>query len=609
MKKEKVQKEKAVRRTSIGGQAVLEGVMMKGEHTIATAVRTEAGEITYETKRIKSPKERNIFFRLPFIRGVVNLVTQLGQGMGILMRSAEVYGDYAEPTKTEKWMAKKLKIDPMKVLMAVSLILGLVVAVALFVLLPNYLAGLLFSIPKLQGSHPIFYSLFEGAVMLTIFVSYVLIISAMKDIRRVFMYHGAEHRTINCYEHGLELTVENVQKQSTFHSRCGTTFTFFVIVVSIIVFAFVNWGLDALGWLVPADQKAASILNALIKVPCKIIFIPVVAGISYEILKLLAKSDNIFFRILRSPGVALQMLTTRKPQDDMAEVAIAAFKKVQEMDADLTIPTENFNIRIPYAVARERLKGIATYADEADIDWLLVEVTGKKRNELDNIDMLTADEFERAKAIAEKMKDGMPLQYALGYTDFYGIRLNLNQNVLIPRPETELVAEEVINTTGNKVLDLCTGSGAIAIAVATKKEGANVTASDVSQYALDIAKSNASLLGLKIDFRCGNMFEGVKGEKYDIIVSNPPYIPSADIQKLDKKVKEFEPMLALDGGKDGLNFYRIIAKEYSEYLNENGTLILELGIDESEKVAALFEGKSVEIKKDYSGIDRILIVK
>ena len=610
MKKEKsCDKSKAVCRTSIGGQAVLEGVMMKGEHTIATAVRTEAGEITYETKRIKSPKERNIFFRLPFIRGVVNLVTQLGQGMGILMRSAEVYGDYAEPTKTEKWMAKKLKIDPMKVLMAISLIIGLVVAVALFVLLPNYLAGLLFSIPKLQGSHPIYYSLFEGAIMLIIFVSYVLIISAMKDIRRVFMYHGAEHRTINCYEHGLELTVENVQKQSTFHSRCGTTFTFFVIVVSIIVFAFVNWGLEALGWLVPSDQKAASILNALIKVPCKIVFIPIVAGISYELLKLLAKSDNIFFRILRSPGVALQMLTTRKPNDDMAEVAIAAFKKVQEMDADLTIPTENFNIRLPYAIARERLKDIAIYADDSDIDWLLVEVTGKKRTELENIDMLTADQFEKAKEIAEKMKDGMPLQYALGYTEFYGIRLNLNQNVLIPRPETELVAEEVINTEGNKILDLCTGSGAIAVAIASKKEGAQVTASDVSTYALDIARSNASLLGLKIDFRNGNMFEGVKGEKYDIIVSNPPYIPSADIQKLEKKVKDFEPMLALDGGKDGLNFYRIIAKEYSNYLNDNGKLILELGIDESEKVAALFEGKEVEIKKDYNGIDRILIVK
>ena len=610
MKKEKsCDKSKAVCRTSIGGQAVLEGVMMKGEHTIATAVRTEAGEITYETKRIKSPKERNIFFRLPFIRGVVNLVTQLGQGMGILMRSAEVYGDYAEPTKTEKWMAKKLKIDPMKVLMAISLIIGLVVAVALFVLLPNYLAGLLFSIPKLQGSHPIYYSLFEGAIMLIIFVSYVLIISAMKDIRRVFMYHGAEHRTINCYEHGLELTVENVQKQSTFHSRCGTTFTFFVIVVSIIVFAFVNWGLEALGWLVPSDQKAASILNALIKVPCKIVFIPIVAGISYELLKLLAKSDNIFFRILRSPGVALQMLTTRKPNDDMAEVAIAAFKKVQEMDADLTIPTENFNIRLPYAIARERLKDIAIYADDSDIDWLLVEVTGKKRTELENIDMLTANQFEKAKEIAEKMKDGMPLQYALGYTEFYGIRLNLNQNVLIPRPETELVAEEVINTEGNKILDLCTGSGAIAIAIASKKEGAQVTASDVSTYALDIARSNASLLGLKIDFRNGNMFEGVKGEKYDIIVSNPPYIPSADIQKLEKKVKDFEPMLALDGGTDGLNFYRIIAKEYSNYLNDNGKLILELGIDESEKVAALFEGKEVEIKKDYNGIDRILIVK
>ena len=603
-KREKKEKTKAVRRTSIGGQAVLEGVMMKGERSIATAVRTEAGEITFETKRYKSAKERNIFFRLPFIRGIVNLVTQLGQGMGILMRSAEVFGDYAEPSKFEKWASKKLKVDPMKILMAFSLILGLVFAVALFVVVPNVVSTAALKPVEADSLYPLYYSLLEGGLMLLIFIGYVVSITIMKDIRRVFMYHGAEHRTINCYEHGLELTVENVQKQSTFHSRCGTTFTFFVIIISILMFIFINWALTALGWL-----HFNSAINALIKVPCKIIFIPVVAAISYELLKLLALSDNLFFRILRAPGVALQKLTTRKPTDDMAEVAIAAFKKVQEMDADPSIPEETFNIRLPVKMAKERLKYIATEADDADLEWLLVEVTGLKRIELKDDYMLTTEQFKTAMDYAEKMKDGMPLQYALGYTEFYGIRINLNKNVLIPRPETELVAEVAINAEGKKVLDLCTGSGAIAIAIATKKEGAEVTATDISAPALDIAKSNAMLLGLKVNFKEGNLFDAVPDEKFDIIVSNPPYIPSADIQTLEKKVKDFEPMLALDGGKDGLDVYRKIASSYEEHLNENGCLILELGIDESEKVAQLFEGKEIEIKKDYNGIDRIMIVK
>ena len=293
----------------------------------------------------------------------------------------------------------------------------------------------------------------------------------------------------------------------------------------------------------------------------------------------------------------------------MAEVAIAAFKKVQEMDADPSLPEENFSIRLPVKMAKERLKFIATEADDSDIEWLLVEVTGKKRTELVDDFMLTSEQFEKAREIAEKMKDGTPLQYALGYTEFYGIRLNLNKNVLIPRPETELVAEVAINTEGSKVLDLCTGSGAIAIAVATKKEGSAVTATDISAPALEIAKNNAMLLGLKINFKEGNLFDAVKDEKFDIIVSNPPYIPSADIETLEKKVKDFEPMLALDGGKDGLDVYRKIAAEYEKYLNDNGTLILELGIDESEKVKELFAGKEIEIKKDYNGIDRIMIIK
>ena len=476
----KLKQGKIVRRTSIGGQAVIEGVMMKGRTSVATAVRTEAGEITVESRRTKDPAKRSLFLRLPFVRGVVNLVSQLYMGVGILMRSAEVFGDYAEPTKFDKWVAKKFKLNPMHILTTVSLVLGLALAVGLFVFLPNFLTGLIFEIPG-TNDHPALLSLCEAAFMLVIFIGYILSITLMKDIRRVFMYHGAEHKVISCYEHGLDLTVENARKMRTEHSRCGTTFMFFVVAVSIIVFALVNWMLDAIGW-----TDFDSVVNALVRLAVKLLFLPVVAGISYEILKFLAKSDCLLFRILRAPGMLLQKLTTRQPTDDMLEVSLTAFKTVLAMDEDQSIPERSFEFTVPTEFARKRIAEIAPSADESDKDWILAEVTGRRRSELASAKSVTKEQFEAAKKIAEKMKDGTPLQYALGNAEFYGIRLAVNPAVLIPRPETEELAEKVIEETkkrgGAKVLDLCTGSGAIAIAAA-KNSPADVTATDVSAAA------------------------------------------------------------------------------------------------------------------------------
>ena len=349
MAKQHKAKDCAVRRTSIGGQAVLEGVMMKGARSMATAVRAPGGEITVESKYIKSAKDRNVFFRLPFVRGVVNLVTQLFQGTGIIMRSAEVYGDFAEPSKTDKAIAKKLKINPMNILMTFSVILGIVLAVALFVLLPNVFASLINDHTAVGASSlsSLWYSLIESGFMLVIFISYLLLVTLMKDVKRVFMYHGAEHKTISCYEHGLDLTVENARKMKREHSRCGTTFLFFVLTISIVVFALVNFMLERCGLLVASSVGGYKILNALIKLGFKLLFVPVVAGIAYEVLKLLAKSDCLFVRILRAPGMALQKLTTREPDDDMLEVAIAAFKRVQDMDADPICPKDRLRCACP----------------------------------------------------------------------------------------------------------------------------------------------------------------------------------------------------------------------------------------------------------------------
>lgn len=618
-------KSKAVRRTSIGGQAVLEGVMMKGEHSIATAVRTPSGDITVESKYIKSPKERNWFLRLPFIRGVVNLFTQLFQGTGIMMRSAEVYGDYAEPSKAEKLMADKLKIKPMNLLMGFSVVLGVLLAVALFMVLPNVIAtAICDNINAIANSdlYSLWYSLIEGVIMLCIFITYILLVTLMKDVRRVFMYHGAEHKVITCYEHGLDLTVENAKKMRREHSRCGTTFLFFVVAVSIMVFVLINVMIEKCGLFVTADQVSevgAKFINGLIKIGFKLLFLPVVAGISYELLKLLAKSDCLFVRILRAPGMALQKLTTKEPTDDMLEVSITAFKTVQEMDANPNLEERKFDIRVPYGVARNKLENIAKGADEADIDWLLVEVTGKKRSELKEMKTLTKAEFESAESIAKKMADGTPLQYALGYAYFYGIKISVNQNVLIPRPETEELVERAIKVIDDKnaafengekceVLDLCTGSGAIAVAIA-KNTKANVSACDVSVGAIDVALANSLNTGVRVDFSKGDMWSAVAKKQFDVIVSNPPYIPTEEVSKLDAKVKDFEPKLALDGDVDGLKFYRIIADKLDEHLKENGVLLLEFGYDQADKIAEIFANYDVEILKDIEGNDRIAVVK
>lgn len=594
---------KIVRRTYIGGQAVLEGVMMKGRTSMATAVRTESGEITVEAKRIKDASKRGVFFRLPFVRGVVNLVTQLFMGVGVLMRSAEVFGDYAEPTKFDKWVGEKFKVNPMHILTAVSLVLGLALAVGLFVFLPNFLTGLIFEIPG-TNDHPALLSLCEAAIMLVIFIGYILSITLMKDIRRVFMYHGAEHKVISCYEHGLDLTVENARKMRTEHSRCGTTFIFFVVAVSIIVFALVNWLLDVLGW-----TSFSSVVNALIRLAVKLLFLPVVAGISYEILKFLARSDCLLFRVLRAPGMLMQKLTTKQPTDDMLEVSLTAFKKVLEMDADETVPESAFEFTVSVKTVRERLKEIAPSADESDIDWILVEVTEKRRSELALMRSVTKEQFEAARAIAEKMKDGAPLQYALGSTEFFGIRLGVNPAVLIPRPETEELAEKVIEEVrsrgGGRMLDLCTGSGAIAIAVA-KNSPAEVTATDVSEAACTVARANAAGAGASVKVLAGDMFAPVAEEKFDVIVSNPPYIPHGDIAGLQDKVKKFEPLAALDGGEDGLDFYRTIAREGAERLTEGGVIFLEFGEGQADAVKELFAAFDTEVYRDMQGKERML---
>ena len=579
---------KKVCKTSIGGQAVIEGVMMRGASSSAVAVRDQNGKTVVESYR---NKPRGKIYKVPILRGIVNFVLMLIYGTKVLMRSAEVYGD-EEPSEFEIALAKKFKVNLMSVVLTISLFLGLLLAVGLFILLPTYMVkwiqmwtGITFT--------PLQISIAEGILKLLIFIIYLLLCLLMKEVRRVFMYHGAEHKTISCFEAGDELTVENVKKHSKIHDRCGTTFIFIVLFISIIAAIFIpNF-------------------STPVRVLCKLACLPIVAGVSYEILKFLAKFDNPFVKVIKAPGLALQLITTRHPTDDMIEVAITAFKTVLEMDADPTKPTVKFQIEKRLSLTRLEMYILISKAkaDEADIDWILVDVLGVKRDELKDIKFITTEQYDKAIELAKKRGAGEPVQYVLGSTEFYGIKLKTDRRALIPRFDTELVAEQAIKyaDADKRVLDLCTGSGAIAIAVKSKT-GAQVSASDISEDALSLAKENARNLNLDINFIKSDMFENIDG-RFDVIVSNPPYIPSGKIKKLDKAVKDYEPICALDGGTDGLDFYRVIADNFRAHLNENGVLVTELGAGEAESVRKLFENYETEIIKDYSGTDRILIVK
>ncbi len=294
------------KKTSIGGQALIEGIMMRGPFLTSMATRLPDGSIDVETwnthKGSKTPWTR----KTPFIRGIFNMVDSMVVGYHCLMKSAEKAGVEEEPTKFDKWLEKKLGHNMMKVLGGFAAVLGVALAAVLFIFIPTGLSSLL---KPLIGTG-VGLSLIEGLIKVIILVGYMWLCSRMKEIHRVFEYHGAEHKSIACYEAGLPLTVENIRPQRRFHPRCGTSFLFLVVFISIIVGSFISWD------------------NPAIRMLLKLALIPVVVGISYELIKLAGRSDGILTRIISAPGMWLQRITTCEPDDSQIECAIAALEAV-----------------------------------------------------------------------------------------------------------------------------------------------------------------------------------------------------------------------------------------------------------------------------------------
>ncbi len=312
--------------SGIGGQAVMEGIMMRNKDRYAVAVRKPDKNI--ELHVASCEQSESWTRKMPFVRGIFNFVDSLTLGMQTLTFSASFYEEDEEETGFDRFMGKIFGAKAEKAIMVMTTAIAIVIAVAIFMILPYFVAAFL----EKYLSNPSLIAIIEGVLRVIIFVAYVMLISLMKDIRRVFMYHGAEHKCINCIEKGKPLNVRNVMRSSRFHRRCGTSFLLIVMVISIICFFFIR------------------VDNMALKLVLRIALIPVIAGISYEVLRLAGKYDNWFIRLISAPGMWLQRITTKEPERDMVEVAIKAVEAVFDW--------------------KEYLKENFDYVPEEEEDWL-----------------------------------------------------------------------------------------------------------------------------------------------------------------------------------------------------------------------------------------------
>ena len=312
-----MKREKTKRITSIGGQALMEGIMMRGPLKSTVGVRRTDGSIELEEIKPLNLTQKYKILRLPILRGVAGMIDSLVTGNKALMMSAdkmiegeEAAGIEEEPSKLDLWLDKHFGEKAVGVIMGISTVVAVLFCVAVFVFVPTWLFNLLANAVPALNDHMIWRSAFEGILRIVLFLIYMALVTLNKDIKRVFQYHGAEHKTIFCYEHGLELNVENVRKQTRFHPRCGTSFIVLMLIVGILIGLFIPF------------------TNVWLRSAVKILLLPVTVGIGYELIRICGRHDNIITHIIAAPGMWMQHLTTKEPKDEMIEVAIAAMKDV-----------------------------------------------------------------------------------------------------------------------------------------------------------------------------------------------------------------------------------------------------------------------------------------
>ena len=581
-----------MRKCDVGGQAIIEGVMMRGSKGLATAVRTPNGKIEVKVKKTKPIIKRYRILNIPIIRGAAVLIDSLIVGINTLNYSASFFEEDEEESKFDLWIKKKLGDKGANdLIVTITMIISLLISAGLFLGIPTAIASIFKSI----GLSSIILNLIESVIRIAILIIYMYLISKLDDIYRLFQYHGAEHKTIFCYESEEKLTIENVRKFGRLHPRCGTNFLFLTMIVSIVLFTLTGWG------------------GFWQRIILRIVLMPIVAGITYELIKWLGKTESKLGKIIAYPGLKLQELTTKEPDDAQLEVAIKSLMAAEGIEYKMTIGELLIDGN---KILKEA--NIETYI--LDTQLLLGKVLGKDKlylimNKEEEVSKFKEREFFK---LIDKRKEKMPIKYILKSAEFMGLDFYVQEGVLIPRGDTEILVEEVLKIIDDNreynVCDLCCGSGAIGISIGYLRENTNVDLIDYYDIPEKVTKRNIIKhnLNSRATFIKSDLLEEVisKQKKYDILVSNPPYIKEEVIETLMDDVKNYEPHTALSGGKDGLYFYKKIVDDSDKVLNENGVLAFEIGHDQGKEVSDLMieKGyKDVRVVQDLAGHDRVVI--
>lgn len=581
-----------MRKCDVGGQAIIEGVMMRGAKGLATAVRTPSGEIEVKVKRTTPITKKYKILNIPIIRGAATLIDSLIIGINTLNYSASFFEEDEEESKFDAWLKNKLGDKGANdLIITLTMMVSFFVAAGLFLGIPTAIASIFKSI----GLSPILLNLIESAIRIAILITYMYFISKLDDIYRIFQYHGAEHKTIFCYEAEEKLTIENVKKFGRLHPRCGTNFLFLTMIVSIILFTLTGWG---------------GFWQRLI---LRIVLMPLVAGITYELIKWLGRTESKLGKFIAYPGLKLQELTTKEPDDEQLEVAIKSLMAAEGIEYKKTIGELLIDGN---KILKEA--NIDTYI--LDVQLLLGKVLGKDKlylitNKEEEVSKIKEKEFYK---LINQRKDKMPIKYILKSAEFMGLEFQVEEGVLIPRGDTEILVEETLKFIKNErkydICDLCCGSGAIGISIAYLKENTNVDLIDYYEIPEKVTKKNIRKHNLdsRTNFIKSDLLKEPisMNKKYDILVSNPPYIKDEVIETLMDDVKKYEPHTALSGGEDGLYFYKKIIDDSNKILKDNGVLAFEIGHDQGKEVSDLMVEKgykNIRVIKDLAGHDRVVI--
>lgn len=561
----------------IGGQALVDGIVMVGKKCTAIVRRKSSGRISVETTSKCIGKHEGFFDKIFIFRGILHFLRVVKDGI----LNLEFYN------KNEKSYSEKISSKVFKKLGL--LIFGILFLFFVFLLLPEYVVNVV-GIKNIQ-----LVSLAKFSMRVIIMILYLFAISKNKDFSPILRYHCAEHKAINCYELGNKLTIENVKNSSKFHRKCGSIFITYILICYFIV------------------QLAIPRYSLLINILIEVLIFPVAIGLSNEIIEYMGRSNSIFSSMLFSISKGFQEFTTKDPDDNEIEVAIVALKTCEGIKAKNTI-------KELFLTGRRILREASVDSYALDSRLILEYSMGVTPAQVFTSEMeVSKEDEEKYLELINQRKEGKPLAYMIGKKEFYGRDFVVKEGVLIPRPDTEILVDKVLEILKNKkeytsICDLCSGSGAVGISIQKNNEFINCTYVDNYDTPLKVTEENIYMYDLKersyitksdlLEFFIENNLE------LDGIVSNPPYIKSGEIKSLMKDVRDYEPIEALDGGEDGLDYYRKICEQAKSVLVENGFIAFEIPYNKAFDIMYIMTNNNfvnIDTYKDINDRDRVIV--